>query len=203
MAAASSSAARGKRQSEMWCMAIQNLAVRQTTAALGRAAVQLVAMRRVDGGQRPRSAGQHSTAAATLSTLPISPPANRYLLFWKALIALSVVSCAAEAPLDLAPIGAHQVEIGQTWALRITAVGGNPPFVWRIKAGPALAIASTGTADCLLTWTPTLLDLAPTKAGQARAPGPPQTLVVEVVDGARSAAQATGALQAVPALLAP
>lgn len=154
-------------------------------------------------GQRPPSAGQHSTAAVPLSTLLVLRSTNRSPLSWKAIIALSVMGCAAEAPLQLAPVGPHQVEIGQTWALRISAQGGVAPYKWRVKAGPALAIAAAGSAECLVTWTPTLLDLAPTKSGQPRAYGPAQPLVVEVEDGALGSAQSAGTLQAVPALRTP
>lgn len=187
----------------MWCMAIQILAVRRTTAALGRAAAQLVAIRRTAVGQRPPSASQHSTASVSLSTLLVRRSVNRSPLSWKAIIALSMMGCAAEAPLQLAPIGPHHVEIGQTWALRISAQGGVAPYKWRVKAGPALAIAAAGSAECLLTWTPTLLDLAPTKPGLPRSLGAAQPLVVEVEDGAQGSAQSAGTLQAAPALRTP
>ncbi len=103
----------------------------------------------------------------------------------------------------MAPIGPQQVEVGQNWLLQIKAVGGTGPYRWRVKIGPALAIAQDGSPDCLLTWTPTLLDLAPTKAGQARAPGAAAALTVEVADAAGDVAGSSGTLQAIPAVLGP
>lgn len=103
----------------------------------------------------------------------------------------------------LAPVGTHQIEVGQTWALQITAVGGVAPYQWRVAKGPALAIAAQGAGVCLLTWTPTLLDLAPTQPGQARAPGLAQPLIVELADREGTTVRALGTLRAMPALVGP
>lgn len=106
--------------------------------------------------------------------------------------------CTADAGLALAPLGSHQVEVGQHWQLQVQAQGAVTPLQWRVIRGPADALALPNSASCLLTWTPTAFDLAPTKPGQPRAKGSVQAIAVEVRDATGATAQSSGSLQALP-----
>lgn len=110
----------------------------------------------------------------------------------------ALIGCTAEAGLALAPLGSHQVEVGQHWQLQVQAQGAVAPLQWRVIRGPADALALPNSSSCLLTWTPSPFDLAPTKPGQPRAKGSVQAITVEVRDATGAAAQSSGSLQALP-----
>lgn len=110
-------------------------------------------------------------------------------------------ACTAEPRLALAPLGSHQVEVGQHWQLQVQAQGAAAPLQWRVIRGPADALALANSSSCLLTWTPSAFDLAPTKPGQPRAKGSVQAITVEVRDATGAAVQSSGYLQALPVSL--
>ena len=123
--------------------------------------------------------------------------------FVKAVVVLgaALAGCTADAGLALAPLGAHQVQVGQHWQLQVQAQGAVPPLQWRVIRGPADALALPNSSFRLLTWTPSAFDLAPTKPGQPRAKGSVQAIAVEVRDATGIAVQSSGSLQAVPVSL--
>lgn len=139
-----------------------------------------------------RSRAECSTRAPAVSTLY-----KRWQRgVFPQLLALSALGCASEAPLALAPLGSHQVQVGELWQLQLRAEGGEPPLQWRVIRGPAQAWPAAAGARCWLVWSPGVFDLAPTKPGAARAAGSVQPLAVEVRDARGASASAQGWLQA-------
>lgn len=149
--------------------------------------------------------GESSTSRPRVSTLLYKTlrarlfPALRRKLAAAGLVAAALLGCAADAALRIAPLGTHLVVVGETWALQLAAEDATPPLQWRVLRGPAQALPLAGGRACLLTWTPSVYDLAPTKAGAPRQPGPLQLLAVEVRDASGATAQSSGAVGAVPA----
>lgn len=116
-------------------------------------------------------------------------------------IGAALAGCTADAGLALAPLGTHQVEVGQHWQLQVQAQGAVAPLQWRVIRGPADALGLPNSSSCLLTWTPSAFDLAPTKPGQPRAKGSVQAITVEARDATGAAVQSSGSLQALPVSL--
>lgn len=152
--------------------------------------------------------GESSTTSPLVSTLlcrlqrrglfPRGRVDPRQFVYAALVLGAALAGCTAEARLALAPLGSHQVEVGQHWQLQVQAQGAVAPLQWRVIRGPADALALPNSSSCLLTWTPSPFDLAPTKPGQPRAQGSVQAITVEVRDATGAAAQSSGSLQALP-----
>lgn len=129
-------------------------------------------------------------------------PARRHAKTLLALVAATVAAsgCAVDPdPLTLAPIGAHQVEVGEGWIWAVEFSGAVAPWEVRAIDGPTGLVVIEGTGEARLGWQPTAFDLAPTPPGKPRAPGTSHRLEVEVRDGLGRSATALGSLQAIPA----
>lgn len=118
------------------------------------------------------------------------------------------VGCSAEplAPLQVAPLGRHEVPVGATLLLSIVASEATRPTI-TIVAGPAtlqlLTPAETDQAEPdaigVLAWQPSAFDLAPTPVGVARAPGKWLPVQLQVCDADERCADTVGSVRAVPA----
>ncbi len=155
--------------------------------------------------------GESSTTRPPVSTLLCRPEQRclfplglvdpRQFVSAALVIGAALAGCTADAGLALAPLGTHQVEVGQHWQLQVQAQGAVAPLQWRVIRGPADALALPNSSSCLLTWTPSAFDLAPTKPGQPRAKGSVQAITVEARDATGAAVQSSGSLQALPVSL--
>lgn len=117
------------------------------------------------------------------------------------LAALLCLGCASDpaAALELAPIGRHDVAIGQAWIWPLQLRGAELPTTVEVVQGPAAMLVMNPASAPTLAWQPTVFDLAATPPGSDRAAGSERAVHVRVRDAAGRAAEAHGVVRAVPA----
>ena len=113
---------------------------------------------------------------------------------------VALAGCASEeAAFRLAPIGEHDVHVGEPWTHSLVIVGqAQAPLRWQLLQGPIGAQVIVDAQGPRLYWLPDVLRLGLRRPGQPRKPGMPLALQVSLTDATGATASASGELLVVP-----
>jgi len=112
----------------------------------------------------------------------------------------SLAACSAQEPAFwLAPIGHHEVHVGEPWTHSLVVIGSaRAPLRWQLDQGPAGALVIVDASGPRLYWLPDVLRLGFRPPGQPRKAGAPLAVTVTLTDATGEMATAAGELVVVP-----